>query len=103
LIAEIRASFFSGTALANRSNLRTPSGSPSLRKVRLRSRHSATHLLMKATKRESQPVKPVTSNSTDLSAVLPLKDCLMISTLGNPLGARQLPERETRSTPGGLR
>jgi hypothetical protein len=35
--------------------------------------------------------------------VLPLKDCLMISTPGNPLGARQLPESETRNTPGGLR
>jgi hypothetical protein len=32
--------------------------------------------------------------------VLSLKDRLIISTPGNPLGARQLPESETRNTPG---
>jgi hypothetical protein len=55
---------------------------------------------MKATKRESQPVKCVESNSRYLSAALSLKDRLIISTPGNPLGARQLPESETRNTPG---
>src|SRR5262249_25303173 len=97
------ASFFSGTALANRTNLRTPSGRPSLCNLRLRSRQSATHLLMKATKRESQPVKWVASNSRERSPAVSLNDRLTISTPGNPLGARQLPESDTRKTPAVVR
>ena len=58
---------------------------------------------MKATKRESQPVKWVASNSRERSAAVSLNDRLTISTPGNPLGARQFPESETRRTPVGVR
>src|SRR5262249_40211120 len=69
----------------------------------LRSRHSASHRLIKATKRESQPVNSVTSNSREPLAVLSLKDCLITSTPGNLLDSRQLPESEIRKTPGDVR
>jgi hypothetical protein len=58
---------------------------------------------MKPTKRESHPVKALTSNCKELSARLVLKDCRMVSSAGNLPGARQLPESKTRSTPGDVR
>src|SRR5262249_47497451 len=48
-------------------------------------------------------VKSVTSNSKEFSALLSFKEFLMISNPGNPPGARQLPESNTRHTAGDVR
>src|SRR5881394_846944 len=58
---------------------------------------------MNATKRESHPVKWVTLNSKELTARPSLKDCLIVSTLGNLLCPRQLPDSWTCNKPDDVR
>src|SRR5271157_5594989 len=69
----------------------------------LRPRTSPAHWLMNATKRESQPVRPAVSNSTDFTDSSLLKVSRTTSTPGSVGPSRQLPDTLASNTPGDVR
>src|SRR5260221_1083805 len=100
LSTSCRASFFSGTAWASASKRRTPSGRPSPRNSTLRSWHNSAQSRIKATKCESQPVRPADSNDNDFTPGGWFNASRTTSTLGRSVCSRKSPESRTSSTPG---